>query len=120
MTSALHHIRLELAREPDHPEGDRGIGYDLVVPLDEAGRLDPKGLREGCRVRRFTGEETLAVGKVRHTTGDRWLFDFEPGEQDDETGFRFGEENFVLGEYVSVRAPDGEMHTYRVAQLRAL
>ena len=28
---ALHHIRLELAREPDHPHGNADDGYDLVL-----------------------------------------------------------------------------------------
>lgn len=123
MKSPLHHVRLELAREPGHPTGNPGMGYDLVVPLDDEGRLDHEAARaQGveCRVRRFADGQTDAIGRLRHTVGDRWIFDFEPGERDDETGFRFGEERFVQGEYVSVRAPDGEMHTFQVTQLNQL
>ena len=31
---SFRRIRLELAREPDHPEGSREIGYDFTAPLD--------------------------------------------------------------------------------------
>ena len=122
MTSDLHHIRLELAREPGKPAGDRQSGYDIVAPLDAAGRLDPRAaqtMKSSCRVRRFAGGETVAIGWLLSSGHGRWILDF-PGSADDEIGFRFGEECFVLGEYVSLQAPDGAMHTFRVGQLRAL
>lgn len=122
MTSPLHHIRLELAREPATPAGDSGSGYDMVVPLDAEGRLDAgaaRALAEPCRVRRFDRNETVATGQLRHVGRDGWVLDF-PGDEDDQTGFRFGDERFMAGEYVSMKAPDGAMHTFRVAQLRAL
>ncbi|WP_332654450.1 hypothetical protein [Brevundimonas sp.] len=122
MTSPLHHIRLELAREPGKPAGDPESGYDLVVPLHADGRLDPgaaRALTEPCRVRRFDRNETVATGQLSHAGREGWILDF-PGDGDDQTGFRFGDERFMLGEYVSMKAPDGAMHTFRVAQLRAL
>ena len=33
-------VRLELAREKGHPEGDAGIGYTLLAPLNADGSLD--------------------------------------------------------------------------------
>ena len=57
---------------------------------------------------------------MRHGPGDRWLFDLEPDEGLDETGFRLGSERFVLGEYVSIIAPDGVIHTYGVERLQSL
>ncbi len=123
MTSALlHHIRLELAREPGKPDGDRRSGYDIVAPLDTTGRLDPKAARtneKSCRVRRFAEDETVATGWLLSSGRGGWILDF-PGDADDETGFRFNEERFMLGEYVSLQAPDGAMRTFQVAQLRAL
>ncbi len=122
MTSSLHHIRLELAREPGKPDGDPHSGYDIVAPLDTAGRLDApaaRALDKPCRVRRFDRDETVATGELRHEGRQGWILDF-PGDANDETGFRFGEERFTLGEYVSVQAPDGAMHTFRVTQLRTL
>lgn len=122
MTSPLHHIRLELAREPGKPAGDPQSGYDMVAPLDDAGRLDAeaiRGMAEPCRVRRFERNETVTTGQLRHVGREGWILDF-PGDEEDQVGFRFGEERFILGEYVSVRAPDGAQHTFRVAQLRAL
>tara|TARA_R110002051_G_scaffold154937_8_gene227084 strand:- start:861 stop:1229 length:369 start_codon:yes stop_codon:yes gene_type:complete len=119
--STFQHIRLELAREPDHPRGDASSGYDLVVPLDADGRLDLAALRaepDRCRVRRFVDDATVATGQLRHTTGDRWVLDLEPGDTEDVTGFRLGEEKFVLGEYVSMLTASGAQHTYAVKRLQ--
>jgi hypothetical protein len=54
--TALKRIVLHLARSKEHPEGSSRHGYDLVAPLDAAGRLDAHAWREArarCRVRRF-------------------------------------------------------------------
>lgn len=119
--STFQHIRLELAREAGHPQGDAGSGYDLVAPLDAEGRLDldvAKAEPDRCHVRRFVDDATVATGLLRHTTGDRWLLDLDPGDADDVTGYRLGEEKFVLGEYVSLLTASGAQHTYMVKQLQ--
>lgn len=120
MTSQLRHIRLELAREPGHPHGDPGIGYDIVAFLDAEGRLDPAACRsdaDRCRVRRFVKDTTVATGRLRHTTGDRWVLDFEGADREDAIGYRLGDERFVLGEYVSIVGADEITHTYSVERL---
>ncbi len=56
LTPGFRHVRLLLAREKDHPEGERDEGYDLLVPLDAEGRLDAaewKTHQALCRVRHF-------------------------------------------------------------------
>ena len=56
LTPKFRHVRLLLAREKGHPSGDRNEGYDLVLPLDVEGRIDPsewKAHQAACRVRRF-------------------------------------------------------------------
>ncbi|WP_339914352.1 hypothetical protein [uncultured Brevundimonas sp.] len=119
--TTFQHIRLELARDADHPHGDSANGYDLVAPLDGDGRLDLAACRaepDRCRVRRFEQDTTVATGLLRHTTGDRWILDLEPGDADDVTGFRLGEEKFVLGEYVSLLTATGVEHTYSVKRLQ--
>ncbi|MGZ9100346.1 MAG: hypothetical protein ACXW3O_11635 [Brevundimonas sp.] len=119
MTAQARHIRLELAREPDHPDGDARTGYDIVAFLNDDGRLDLDACRDQaprCRVRRFEDDATVATGLLRHTTGDRWLLDF-PGDREDATGFRLGDERFVPGEYVSIIAGDGAAHTYCVERV---
>lgn len=120
MPAHPRHIRLELAREPDHPHGDARAGYDIVAFLDEEGRLDFAACRaeaKRCRVRRFAEDVTVATGLLRHTTGDRWILDFPGGDRDDATGFRLGNERFVLGEYVSIIGADGATHTYCVERV---
>lgn len=115
--TTFYHIRLEMARGPGSPGGDPDEGYDLVAPLDDENRLDPEGWRsapERAYARRFSAGQTESKGKLRHAPGGRWIIDLEPGDAADAVGFRFGEERFVPGEYVSLTLPDGEQHTYVV------
>ncbi|HEY0919295.1 hypothetical protein [Devosia sp.] len=122
MPNPISHIILELAREPGHPHGDRSHAYHLYVPLDEAGRIDAEGWRREralCRVRRFRPGEAEARGQIVHGPGGRWTFDYmEETSRDDEVGFRFGDERFVVGEYVSIREDDGDVHTFQVVQVK--
>lgn len=115
----FRHVRLLLARERGHPEGERNAGYDLLVPLDESGRLDPETWRANqaaCRVRHFAGDAELGIGRLRRKPAGQWYFDYAEGEDDDEIGFRLGEERFVTGEYVSITSK-GMMHTYQIARV---
>lgn len=115
----FHHVRLVLAREKEHPDGDRETGYDLLVPLDEDHRLDPQEWKKHqpiCRVRQFDRHGDVKIGLLRRKAGGQWYFDYEEGESDDETGFRLGEERFVTGEYVSIRHGE-EFHPYRVVRV---
>jgi hypothetical protein len=41
----------------------------------------------------------------------------DDGGADDAIGFRFSEERFVAGEYVSLSLPSGDQHTYVVARV---
>jgi hypothetical protein len=119
LTPKFRHVRLLLAREKGHPAGDREEGYDLLVPLDDHGRLDPaewKSHQAGCRVRRFQAGRDDRIGRLRRKPGGQWYFDYEEGDRDDEIGFRLGEERFTVGEYVSV-GDAGGMHTYQVARV---
>jgi hypothetical protein len=112
-------VRLVLAREKGHPDGERDEGYDLLVPLTKDGRLDPREWRthQGvCRVRHFRARAEDRIGRLRRKPGGQWYFDYVEGERDDEIGFHLGDERFVPGEYVSIRS-DGVMHTYQVARV---
>lgn len=119
LTSNFRHVKLLLARERGHPTGQREEGYDLLVPLDENGQLDAdtwKAHRAACRVRHFAEDGEVRVGHLRRRPGGTWYFDYEEGERDDEIGFRFGEERFVTGEYVSVMQGK-TMRTYQIARV---
>lgn len=118
--AAFRRIRLALAREPAHPEGDPTHRYLLFVPLDETGRIDVDGWRANralCRVTRFRPNNEEVIGHIIHGPGGSWQFhyDIEGGDKD-ESGFRLGEEKFVPGEYVSIKSEDG-MHTYQVVSV---
>jgi hypothetical protein len=90
-------IRLELAREPGHPAGSRQHGYRLIAPLDAEGRI-------GHLIRR----------------GTHWAFHYDiKGTDDDEGGYRFSDERFVVGEYVSIHEAEG-LRTFQVTSVEHL
>ncbi|OYX87705.1 MAG: hypothetical protein B7X99_16585 [Rhizobiales bacterium 17-65-6] len=113
-------IRLELAREKDHPAGARDFGYRFVAPLDVNGQIEPElwaKHREVCRVVRFRPDEADEIGHLVRRPGGSWAFRYDIfGTDDDEAGFRFNAERFVIGEYVSVKEDD-ESHTFRVVSV---
>jgi hypothetical protein len=119
LTPRFRHIRLLLARERGHPEGDREEGYDLLAPLGPDGRLDAaewKAHQAACRVRHFRPGLEDRIGRLRRKPGGQWYFDYTEGDLDDEVGFHLGEEQFVTGEYVSIGRREA-MHTYQVARV---
>ncbi len=122
----LKKIRLELARDREHPEGSNRHGYEFVGPLDETGHLDPvlwKKHRERCRVRRFWPNEADGTGHLVRKPGGHWAFHYDiHGDADgDEGGFRLGNHKFAPGEYVSIREhEDDVLRTFRVVRVEAL
>jgi len=114
---SFRHIRLELARETDSPEGRPDCGYLLWVPLDGEGKIDDslwKEYRDYYRVLKFRPGQANEIGHVMHDEqGWRLHYDIA-GETSDEAGLHFEDERFVPGEYVSIR--DGRrLHVYKVS-----
>ena len=117
-------IRLELAREPGHPEGEAGIGYTLLAPLKPDGRLDidsARQFREMCKVIRFRRGEESEEGHLRRRPGGWWAFhyDFEGGAEDDDPAFKLEQHRFNPGDYVTIMEDEGA-HTYRVVSVQAV
>jgi hypothetical protein len=121
----LNRILLNLARSRDFPDGSSRHGYDFIAPLDAQGHIDPvlwKKYRDYCRVRRFWADEDDEVGRLVHKPGGaehaRWMFDYNPGaDDDDEAGYKFAAHAFLPGEYVSISGRDGKLHTFRVVSV---
>jgi hypothetical protein len=114
---ALMRVRLELARSREFPDGSGHHGYEFVLPLTADGKLDRADYDrapELSTVHRFWDGEGDEVGQLMHTGKDRWAFSYRAGEDDDEPIHRFSEHVFREGEYISVREPDGEQHTFRI------
>jgi hypothetical protein len=120
--TAISHIILELAREKEHPQGDRNHGYHLYLPLTADGQIDAtlwRAHQSRCRVRKFTPGAEERRGRIVHGPGGRWTFDYpDESSRDDEDGFRLKDERFVPGEYVSIRENDGKMRTFQVILVR--
>jgi hypothetical protein len=107
----LHKIRLELARCKEFPEGAHDIGYEFSAPLTEAGHIDADAFRQHkdrCRVVRFRRGEEDDVGHLIRKPGGSWAFhyDIHSDGEDDESGYRFADHVFQMGEYVSIREDD--------------
>lgn len=61
----LMRVRLELARSREFPQGSSRHGYELVLPLDENGKIDLarwEKAPEVCTVHRFWEGEGDSVG----------------------------------------------------------
>ena len=117
-------IRLVLAREPGHPEGDCDVAYIFFAPVDTEGRIDQKlwrAHREACRVaRQRPNEADHQLGYLVYHTGGAWGFHYDDDANlPDEAGYHFADERFVVGEYVSINER-GKMHTYRVTTVSHL
>ncbi len=112
-------IRLELARDQDLPSGSARHGYEFAAPLNERGNIDRSEWlkhRDQCRVLRFWDGEDDEVGHLIRKPGGNWAFhyDIHGDEDDDETGYRFGEHAFNPGEYVSIMEHDDVLRTFHV------
>lgn len=120
----LKRIRLELARNPEFPEGSPERGYDLIAPLTESGSLSAaewRKTRDQCVVARFWADQNTTIGKLVRRPGGSWAFDYDPARSsDDELGFRLNQHSFIPGEYVSFRESSGLLHTFRVASIEAV
>ncbi len=119
---SMKEIRLELARNPDFPEGSAAHGYLFHAPLDDTGHLDQSAwpsFRDRCTVDRFWGGEPAENGHLRHTRGRRWVFHYDGMDDDeDEPIFAFDRHAFIEGEYVSITEHDGVQRTFRVVSVR--
>jgi hypothetical protein len=123
LPAQFRQIRIALAREPGHPEGDDEVAYIFVAPVDAEGRIDPKlwrAHREACRVARLRPDEQDQHGHLLYHPGGAWGFHYD-GEASppDDVGYHFADERFVVGEYVSINER-GKMHAYRVTTMSYL
>lgn len=123
LPAQFRQLRIVLAREPGHPDGDDEVAYIFVAPVDIEGRIDPKlwrSHREACRVARQRPNEADQLGHLVYHAGGAWGFHYD-GEAalPDDDGFHFADERFVVGEYVSINECD-KMHTYRVTTVSHL
>ncbi len=122
---SMKKISLELARDKDFPNGSRDHGYIFVAPLDVDDRIvaeEWKTNRQECLVTRFWGDDEHETGHLVRKPGGAWAFhyDINGDEEDDETGYRFGDERFRPGEYVSIREHDGVTRTFKVISANKL
>jgi hypothetical protein len=113
-------IHLDLAREPGHPEGSALDRYTLVLPLGADHRIDRRccgDFPDLCRVAHSAEDGEILRGLVRLETDGSWTFDYGDAVESAESGFRFSQQIFEPGEYVSIQR-NGDEHTYVVVSLQ--
>ena len=119
----LFHVRLELARSKDFPEGSAAHGYEFVAPLDANGHLDAEGWKKdkaACVVRGFSKGKPDEHGRLIHV-GQGWHFDYDAkARDDDEPLFKLDRHHIKQGEYLSVKEHDGVLRTFRIVSVRAV
>ncbi len=119
----LYHVRLELARSKEFPEGSARHGYEFTAPLDAGGHLDGeawKTAKAQCTVRRFTAGKDDEKGRLIHV-GKGWHFDYVAKvSDDDEPLFKLDRHTIKQGEYLSITEHDGVMRTFRIVSVRAV
>lgn len=119
----FRYIRIERARDHDHPEGDSKTAYIMIAPLDAESRIDAEAWREhkeACRVLRKRPDGGDNLGHLVHGPGGSWRFHYDVARNaPDETGHHFGGEKFEPGEYLSIRKADG-VNVYRVVSVLPL
>lgn len=119
----LFHVHMILARTEEYPEGSNAFGYDLVLPLDAEGNLDPeawKAHKDSCTVRHFAKDEADEHGLLRHI-GRGWIIDYDASRtEDNEPFFKLDRHRIDAGEYLSVTEQDGELRTFRVVTVTPL
>jgi|DEB0MinimDraft_6_1074348.scaffolds.fasta_scaffold46862_2 hypothetical protein len=118
----LKTIRLELARTPDHPDGNPNHGYEFHAPLDGDSKLDVSEWdknKELCSVRRFEDDLEDEHGVLIHTPDHGWTFSYVPDrDDDDEPVFRLGQHVLKPGEYLSITEHDDVQRTFVVASVK--
>jgi hypothetical protein len=112
----LKRIRLELARSRAFPGGSARHGYEVVIPLDRDGRIEKAP--EVCTVHRFWEGDDDLVGELVHPAPDTWAFSYFPSDEDDELIHRLEDHVCRPGEYLSIRAPDGQTPAFRIVPVK--
>ena len=126
LASSLPHsfrkIRLELARESEHPEGDAQFSYTLIAPLNSLSQIDHdtwRSYQEASRIIRQRPGKQVAAGHIIRDESGTWTFHYEEHGGEDEIGYRLSDERFTVGEYISILGEDGT-HVYKVASVERL
>jgi hypothetical protein len=110
-------VRVELARSSEFPDGSHRHGYEFVLPLDGAGRLDRNAYDrapELCTVHRFWEGGEDATGEIVHAGGGRWVFSWDPGEGDEESLPYLEQRHVRPGDELAVREANGPERTFCV------
>lgn len=123
LPDAFRRIWLELALDREGSGRSDSIGYVLVAPLTEDGRIDVELWRqfhEFCGVIRLRPMQPDDVGHLVHKPEGLWAFRYDvTGGQGGETAYCIGSDRFVTGGYASI-CDDAGLHMFAVASIEPI
>jgi hypothetical protein len=99
LPTGLSKILLALARQPGNPICDRGIGYEIIAPLDLAGHIDADLWRANadlCKATRFHRNEEEQFGHLVRRSDGVWAVCYARGGGDEEGACHFDDEQAFL------------------------
>jgi hypothetical protein len=120
---SFRRIRLELVLDTCSTDRSRAIGYLLVAPLTQDGRIDAllwREYREFCGVICIYAEGPSDVGHLLRTARGTWAFRYDVTRKPAKVPtFHLGSDRFVIGDYASIRDDCGQS-LFRVAAIEPM
>jgi hypothetical protein len=123
LPEAFRRIWLELQVDSGRTKRGASIGYILVAPLTENGRIDIdlwRQFHEFCGVIRLRPKQPDDVGHLVRQPDGMWAFRYDvTGEQRGERAYCILSERFVAGGHVSI-SDDAGLHLFHVAAIEPI
>jgi hypothetical protein len=118
---SITHVELELAREPEHPFGNRECMYDLYLPIRDDGRIDrnrANHCREDCRFRCRRPDGCKVHGAISLVDSGR--LELAYGDALPNGEIRLPEPDGPLhpGQLLPIVDGNGEAHLFQVLSVR--
>lgn len=116
-------IRLELSVNGDYPEGSSECGYLLEIPLLNSGHIDSTNwseFRHQYSVKEFWVDRETLTGQLLMVGENVWYFNFYYPDETLELTYRLGEASFIVGEKVDVRNDHGQVHHFKVVDVKRM
>lgn len=111
-------IRLELARNADHPDGNAADAYELHAALTPDGKVDfAHSDTQLMTFARFLPGQDIVHGQLVKTDSGSWAFSYEAGDDDDERIVGLEHHELIAGNYLTVIQEDHHEHVYRVTSV---
>jgi len=123
LPESFKRVQLVSAGNKGHPEPSASIGYILVAPLTEDGRIDGdlwRQYHEFCGMIRLRPGASNDVGHIFRNRDGTWTFRYDvTGNSTGESANYLCSERFLTGLGASI-LDDGGLHTFLVTSIEPI